>query len=58
MICVIFKKDIKLSRNNNIIYPTHMMGIVDPKTIAMETLMIDNECSLKKKFIKLIYMNP
>ena len=27
-------------------------------TISVETLQIDNQCSLEKEFTKLIYMNP
>ena len=34
------------------------MSMVDPIAINLETLMIDNECSLEKEFIELIRMNP
>ena len=37
---------------------THMMSMVDPIAIDVETLRIDNGCSLEKEFIKLIHMNP
>ena len=37
--------------------PTHMISIVEYVTISVETLMIDNGCSLKKEFTKLICMN-
>ena len=38
--------------------PTHMMSMVDPIAISVETLMIDSGCSLEKEFTKLIRMNP
>ena len=38
--------------------PTHMISMVDPITIGVETLRIDSGCSLEKEFIELIYMNP
>ena len=38
--------------------PTHMMNMVDPLAIGVETLRIDNWCSLEKEFIELICMNP
>ena len=38
--------------------PTHMMSIVDPVAIDVETLRIDSECSLEKEFTELIHMNP
>ena len=34
------------------------MSMVDRVTIGVETLRIDNGCSLEKEFTKLIYMNP
>ena len=37
---------------------THMMSMVDHVAIDVETLRIDSRCSLEKKFIKLIRMNP
>ena len=37
---------------------THTMSMVDPIAINVETLRIDNRCSLEKEFIKLIHMNP
>ena len=37
---------------------THMMSMTDLVAIDVETLRIDSGCSLEKKFIKLIYMNP
>ena len=37
--------------------PTHMMNMADLVAIGVETLRIDNGCSLKKKFTKLICMN-
>ena len=36
---------------------THMMNIVDPVAIGVETLRIDNGCSLEKEFTELIHMN-
>ena len=38
--------------------PTHMMSMVNPITIGVETLRIDSGCSLEKEFTKLIRMNP
>ena len=37
---------------------THMMSMVDLVTISVETLMIDNGCSLKNEFTELICINP
>ena len=36
--------------------PTHMMSMVDPAAIGVETLRIDSGCSLRKEFIELIHM--
>ena len=38
--------------------PTHMISMVDPIAISIETLRIDSGCSLEKEFTELIYMNP
>ena len=38
--------------------PTHMMSMLDPTSIGVETLRIDSACSLEKEFIELIHMNP
>ena len=38
--------------------PTHMMSMLDPIAIDVETLRIDNGCSLEKEFTELIRMNP
>ena len=38
--------------------PTHMISMVDPIAIGVETLRIDSGCSLEKEFIELIRMNP
>ena len=38
--------------------PSHMMSMVDPIAISVETLRIDSGCSLEKEFIELIRMNP
>ena len=38
--------------------PTHMMSMVDPVAISLETLRIDSGCSLEKEFTELIRMNP
>ena len=38
--------------------PSHMMSMVGPIVIDVETLRVDSRCSLEKKFIKLIRMNP
>ena len=38
--------------------PTHMMSMVDPIAIGVETLMIDSGCSSEKEFTELIRMNP
>ena len=37
--------------------PTHMMSMVDPVAIDVETLRIDNRCSLDKEFNELVYMS-
>ena len=37
---------------------THMMTMVDPIAIGLETLRIDSGCSLEKEFTELIRMNP
>ena len=37
---------------------THMMSLVDPIAIGVETLRIDSGCSLEKEFTELICMNP
>ena len=36
---------------------THMMSMVDPVAIGVETQRIDSGCSLEKEFTKLIRMN-
>ena len=38
--------------------PTHMISMVDPIPIGVETLRIDSGCSLEKEFTELIHMNP
>ena len=38
--------------------PTHIMIMADPIAIGVETLRIDNGCSLEKEFTELICMNP
>ena len=38
--------------------PNHMMSMVHPIAIVVETLRIDSGCSLEKEFIELICMNP
>ena len=38
--------------------PSHMMSMVDPIAIDVETLRIDSGCSLEKEFTELICMNP
>ena len=37
---------------------SHMMSMIDPIAIGVETLRIDSGCSLEKEFIELIRMNP
>ena len=37
---------------------TYMMSMADLVAIGMETLRINNECSLEKDFTQLIRMNP
>ena len=37
--------------------PTHMMSMVDPLAIDVETLRIESGCSLEKEFNELIRMN-
>ena len=38
--------------------PSHMMSMVDPIAIGVETLRIDSGCYLEKEFTELICMNP
>ena len=38
--------------------PTHMMSMVDPVAIGVETLTINSVFSLEKEFIELIRINP
>ena len=38
--------------------PTHLMSMADPIAIGVETLRIDNRCSLEKEFTELIHINP
>ena len=38
--------------------PSHMISMVDPIAIGVETLRIDSGCSLEKEFTELIRMNP
>ena len=37
--------------------PSHMMSMVDPIAISVETVRIDSGCSLEKEYIELICMN-
>ena len=37
---------------------THMMSMVDPTVIGVETPRLDSGCSLEKEFTELIHMNP
>ena len=37
--------------------PTHIMRMADHVAICVETLRIDNVCSLEKEFIEIICMN-
>ena len=37
---------------------THMMSMVDPVAIGVETLRIDSGCSFEKDFTELIHINP
>ena len=37
---------------------SHMMSMVDPIAIGVETLRIDSGCSLEKEFTELIRTNP
>ena len=47
-----YPKRIALSNLN------HIMTMVDPIAIDVETLRIDSECSLEKEFTELIRTNP
>ena len=38
--------------------PYHMMSMVDPIAIGVETLRIDSGCSLEKEFTEFFRMNP
>ena len=37
---------------------THMIIMINPMAINVETPMRNSECSLDKEFITLMYMNP
>ena len=37
---------------------THIISMTDLVAIGVETLRIDNECSLEKDFTKFILINP
>ena len=37
---------------------THLMSMVDPVAIDIETLRIDSGCCLEKDFTELIHVNP
>ena len=37
---------------------THMMSMADLVAIGVETLKIDNGCSMEKEFTELICINP
>ena len=37
---------------------THMMSMVDPVAIGVETIRIDSKCSLENEFVELICTNP
>ena len=37
---------------------SHMMSMIDPIAIGVDTLRIDSGCSLEKEFTALIRMNP
>ena len=38
--------------------PTHMMSMVDPMAMDVDTPRTDSGCSLEKEFAELIRMNP
>ena len=38
--------------------PPHVISMIDPMTIGVETQRIDSGCSSKKESIELICMNP
>ena len=38
--------------------PTHMMSMIDPIAIDVETLRIDSGCFLEKELTELICINP
>ena len=54
----IYKKDIKWSKKLTLSYSTHMISMVNPMAIIVETPRIDSGCSLEKEFTELIRMNP
>ena len=37
---------------------THMVSMIDPTTIGVETVRIDSGCYLEKEFNELIHMDP
>ena len=57
-ICEISEKDIKYWNKLILSNLTHLMSMVDLLVIYVETLRMDNRCSLEKELIELICMNP
>ena len=53
----IFEKDIDYHEIIILYDLTHMMSIVDPVAIGVETQRIDSGYSLEKEFTELIHMN-
>ena len=52
------RRTLNFSKRKALFDPTHMMSMVDLVTVGVETLRIDNGCSLEKDFTELIHMNP
>ena len=50
------RKTSNYSKRITLFYPTFMMNMANHVEIGVDTLNIDNECSLEKEFTKLIYM--
>ena len=50
----------RLNYSKRIVLPdlTHMISMTDLMAVGVETLRINIGCSLDKKFIELIHMNP
>ena len=53
-----FKRTLNYLERITLSDPTHMMSMDDLVDINVETLRIDNGCSLEKEFTALVRINP